>query len=229
MKRTIELIIFDLDGTLIDSKVDIANAVNFTLRELKLKEVSHELIYSFVGNGVEPLIKRVMESVTPPFEKKGSGGIERALTIFRSYYWDHLMDNTILYPHVIDVIKRLSEIKKAVVSNKSERFVKKILDGLDIDKYFEIALGGDSIKSKKPHPDILHLVMEKLGVNGRRTLIVGDSAVDIECGKRAGTFTCGVDYGYRDRSELIKAGADWIIDDMDKLIGLIEPAYGVIQ
>src|SRR3990172_499160 len=189
----IKLIIFDLDGTLIDSKVDIANGVNFTLRELNLKEVPDDLIYTYVGNGVEPLIRKSLEAA-------GGNGIGNALDIFRAYYLEHLLDNTVLYPNVIGVIEKLSGIKKAVVSNKSERFVKKILSGLDIAKYFEIALGGDSLK---------------------KTLIVGDSAVDIECGKRAGTYTCGVTYGYRDKKELIEAGADWIIDDMGELANLI--------
>ena len=210
----IKLIIFDLDGTLIDSKVDIANGVNFTLRELNLKEVPDELIYTYVGNGVEPLIRRAVESA-------GGNGIGNALDIFRAYYLEHLLDNTVLYPNVMTVIKNLSGIKKAVVSNKSERFVKKILSELDIAKYFEIALGGDSLKNKKPHPDTINLVMERVGASPKKTLIVGDSAVDIECGKRAGTYTCGVTYGYRDRRELIEAGADWIIDDMGELMNLV--------
>ena len=215
----IKLIIFDLDGTLIDSKVDIANGVNFTLRELNLKEVPDELIYTYVGNGVEPLIRRAVESA-------GGNGIGNALDIFRAYYLEHLLDNTVLYPNVIGVIEKLSGIKKAVVSNKSERFVKKILSGLDIAKYFEIALGGDSLKNKKPHPDTINLVMERVGISPKKTLIVGDSAVDIECGKRAGTYTCGVTYGYRDKKELIEAGADWIIDDIGKLINIIMDADG---
>lgn len=215
INKNFELIIFDLDGTLIDSKVDIADSVNFTLRELNLKEIPHELIYTYVGNGVEPLIRKALETA-------GGNGIENALAIFRSYYWDHLLDNTKLYPNVLNIMERLAEIKKAVVSNKSELFVKKILTGLDIDRYFEIALGGDSLQNKKPHPDTINFVMEKLGVNGSGTLVVGDSAVDIECGKRAGTYTCGISYGYRDRNELVTAGADWIIDDIMELVNLIK-------
>ncbi len=222
MKRDIELIIFDLDGTLIDSKVDIANGVNFTLRKLNLKEVTDKLIYTYVGNGVEPLIRLALErSEGKAVKSTGGSGIEKALDIFRAYYLEHLLDNTVLYPNVMGIIKKLPEIKKAVVSNKTERFVKKILEGLAIDKFFEIALGGDSLKNKKPHPDTINLVMEKLGVSPKKTLIVGDSAVDIECGKRAGTYTCGVSYGYRDKKELIEAGADWIIDDMNELMNLI--------
>src|SRR3972149_1268598 len=129
INKNFELIIFDLDGTLIDSKVDIANSVNFTLRELNLKEIPYELIYTYVGNGVEPLIRKALEAA-------GGNGIENALTLFRAYYLEHLLDNTVLYPNVIGVIEKLSGIKKAVVSNKSERFVKKILSGLDIAKYF---------------------------------------------------------------------------------------------
>ncbi len=215
MKKHIELIIFDLDGTLIDSKDDIANSVNFTLRELNLKKMPYELIYTYVGNGVEPLIRRALETAG------GNGSIKKALDIFRAYYWEHLLDNTVLYPNVADTIKRLSEIKKSVVSNKSERFVKKILSGLDIEKYFEIALGGDSLKNKKPHPDMVNFVTERLGISNNRTLIVGDGAVDMECGKRAGAYTCGVSYGYRNRDELVDAGADWIIEDMGELLNLI--------
>jgi phosphoglycolate phosphatase len=215
MKKNIDLIIFDLDGTLIDSKVDIADSVNFTLRELNLREIPNELIYTYVGNGVEPLIRRALETTG------GNGGVDKALDIFRAYYWEHLLDNTVLYPNVIEVIKRLSGIKKAVVSNKSERFVKKILSGLEISGYFEIVLGGDSLKNKKPHPDMINSVTEKLGISSSRTLIVGDSAVDIECGKKAGAYTCGVSYGYRERDELVNAGADWIIEDMGELINLL--------
>ena len=101
MKNKFELIIFDLDGTLIDSKIDIANGVNFTLRELKLKEVAHDLIYSYVGNGIEPLIRRAVEP-------SGEDRIGNALDIFRAYYLEHLLDNTVLYPNVIGVIDRKS-------------------------------------------------------------------------------------------------------------------------
>ncbi len=145
-----------------------------------------------------------------------------AFTIFRSYYKEHLLDNTELYPGVREVLNELAWLRKALISNKSEQFVKKILKGLKIDSYFDIAIGGDSLPNKKPHPDSVNLVIEKIKVDKEDTLFVGDSSVDIETGKRAGVWTCGVSYGYGDQRELVKSGADWIIEEFSELKGLIK-------
>ncbi|MFV1975828.1 MAG: HAD family hydrolase [Candidatus Scalindua sp.] len=206
---------FDLDGTLIDSKLDIANAVNETFRKFSRPELENEHIYSYVGTGVQPLIEKFMGSAE-------EGDITMAFSVFRSYYEKHLLDNTELYPGVREVLNELTWIRKALISNKSERFIKKILKGLKIDSYFDIDIGGDSLPNRKPHPDSVNLVIEKTGVDKENTLLVGDSKVDIETGKRAGVWTCGVSYGYGDRKELIKSGADWIIEEFPALKGLIK-------
>lgn len=210
-KTDIELFIFDLDGTLIDSKVDIANSVNYTLKRLHLPELQNSLIYSYVGNGVLPLLEEALTASN----KKDS--INDALKIFRASYSEHLLDTTHLYPGVMETLEHFAAANMGVLSNKPEQYVQKILKGLDVDRFFPVAMGGDTLKTKKPDPEGIQMILNKLGSDPAKAVIVGDGGVDIETGKKVGIHTCGVSYGLRDRQELVDAGAEIIIDNIMEL------------
>ncbi|MDP7554721.1 MAG: HAD-IA family hydrolase, partial [Nitrospinota bacterium] len=140
-----------------------------------------------------------------------------ALKVFRKHYEEHLLDSTRLYPGVMEILKHFSDVNMGLVSNKPERFVKKILKGLNVDCFFPVVIGGDTLKTKKPDPEGVNMIRNRFGADLHETVIVGDGGVDIETGKEAGIHTCGVSYGLRDRKELVEAGAEIIIDDILEL------------
>lgn len=212
-KLEIELLIFDLDGTLIDSKIDIANAVNHTLTRFNMPVLKHSFIFSYVGNGVIKLLEKVLANANKEID------IKETLRIFLERYENHLLDNTRLFPNVMETLEYFSGINMGLISNKPERFVKKIVKGLNIECFFPIVLGGDTLKTKKPEPEGIYKIINAYKAKPGRTLIVGDGGVDIQTGKRVGIHTCGVSYGFRERKELIEAGADVIIDDIKDLKG----------
>ena len=206
----LDLILFDLDGTLIDSKTDIANAINYMLTRLKLKPLENEIIYSYVGKGVARLVKR---SITNNHLDK----FDMAVSLFRDYYLEHLMDNTTVYPNVNNILKYFDGKKKAIVTNKDERFALPIIDELGLTSYFDKIICGDTTSSKKPDPEPLNAVIDQLGVERDRTVIVGDGSADIEAGRRANIHTCGITGGFGSREELVGAEAQIIIDDIVEL------------
>ena len=215
-KLDIRLMIFDLDGTLIDSKNDIADSVNYTLKSLHLPALENSLIYAYVGNGVLPLLEKVIS------RSNVETNLDDALKIFRKHYEEHLLDSTRLYPGVMEILKHFSDVNMGLVSNKPERFANKILKGLKVNCFFPVVIGGDTLKTKKPDPEGINMIRDRFSVDPHETVIVGDAGVDIESGKKAGIHTCGVSYGLRDRSELIEAGADKIIDDIRELKNYIK-------
>ncbi|MBI4373263.1 MAG: HAD-IA family hydrolase [Deltaproteobacteria bacterium] len=210
MPRKINLLIFDLDGTLIDSKRDIANGVHHTLKDLGLPQVSDQVIYGYVGNGVRPLIqKSVGEEKDPRFEK--------ALKIFKSYYLSHFLDNTSPFPGVVDLLKHFQSKKKTVFTNKPQYFTDPILKGLGLTPYFDAVIGSESGFPKKPDPAVINHLLKQFSVPPQEAVFIGDSRVDIETGKNAGILTCGVTYGYRSAEEIYGAKPDFVISELNEL------------
>ena len=206
----LDLIIFDLDGTLIDSKADIANAVNYMLSQLDIKLLENEIIHSYVGKGVARLIKcSITDNNLDKFDK--------AIRLFRDYYLEHLMDNTTVYPNVNSILKYFGGKKKAIVTNKDERYTSPIINDLGLLPYFDKIICGDTTSSKKPNPEPLNAVINQLGVERDKTLIVGDGSADIEAGRRANIHTCGLTGGFGSREELVESEAHIIIDDIAEL------------
>lgn len=188
-----DLLIFDLDGTLIDSKLDLAFAVNATRANAGMEPIPHEAIYSYVGNGAPRLIR---SSLGPGATERQA---EEGLLFFYRYYRDHMLDNTYLYPGVREGLDRLVQTgsQLAVLTNKPVRFSGEIIDRLGLSPLFKRVYGGNSFDTKKPDSHGLELLLTELDVPKERALMVGDSSVDVLTAKNAGVASCGVTYGLR--------------------------------
>ena len=214
MKREIELLMFDLDGTLAATGRDLANSVNYIRSDLGLEPLGDEVVYSHVGHGIEYLLRSSLP-------KGHENSFEEILQRFLKYYEEHLLDTTVLYPNVEEILDRFSGKKRVVVTNKRRYLAVAVLRGLGIDARFDAVVGGDSGLNKKPDPSCLNHVLETFKVAPDKALIVGDGDTDIEAGKSAGVYTCGVTYGLCGREELAAARPDFLIDDLRALTDYI--------
>ena len=212
--RKVDLIIFDLDGTLVDSRQDIANAVNFTLKQMGYPQKSVSEITSYVGNGIRELIKRSLG-------KQNEEVAAKALSIFEGYYCDHSSDYSELYPGVRDMLEFFKGKRKIIVTNRNYEFAVLTLKLKGIYGYFEKIIGGDNVACMKPSSCPLDESMLSANASKERTIMVGDMTVDVEAGKNAGVLTCGVTYGLGRREDILKAEPDYIIDNISKLKGII--------
>jgi phosphoglycolate phosphatase len=210
MKRPVDLIMFDLDGTLADTGHDLAAAVNYTRSHFNLAPLAEQLVYGHVGRGVEHLLKYSLAEEYPDH-------FHEVVRIFVERYETHLLDTTVLYPGVQGVLDHFRGKRRVLVSNKMHRLTVAVARGLGVENQFDAILGGDSAAEKKPHPALLHSVLERFQVSAARALIVGDGDTDIEAGKRAGVITCGVTYGLGRKDDLIAAKPDVMIDNISEL------------
>ncbi len=208
----IRLIIFDLDGTLVDSSVDLTNALNFALEPSGLEKLTAKQTKQLVGEGITKLIENLLG---PERHDMHSGMLDR----FMDYYSSHLIDHTRPYPGVTETLAGLCDYKKAVVSNKRESLSREVLQRLGLLTYFDLVFGSDSAGAKKPSPAPLLKAMQVLSCGPRETMIIGDSNFDIEAGKAAGTSTCAVTYGFRDVRLL--QGADSFIESFSEIPALL--------
>ncbi|MBF0537468.1 MAG: HAD-IA family hydrolase [Nitrospirae bacterium] len=209
----VKLIVFDLDGTLVDSIADITQALNYTMTCFGLPELTIHETKQHVGEGVSNLLA------------KASGGrlIDKQnpmLEVFVNYYLQHVMDQTRPYDKVIQTLEALSDYKKAVVSNKTEALSKQLLSGLAMAQHFDLVIGSDTFTQRKPSPLPVLKAMEILGATPQETLMVGDSSYDIEAGKGAGATTIAVAYGYRP-VETLKDANFIINNDLSELLQII--------
>lgn len=209
----IKLIIFDLDGTLVNSGADITNALNYAIRPYGYEQLTVERTISLVGEGVTRLIEKLLG-------RKAADLKDVVLKRFLEYYSEHLADFTVPYPGVRETLEVLGNYRKAVISNKREDLSKLLLDKLGLSGYFDIIWGSDSVSEKKPSPAPVLEMLKKLSCGPDEAVMVGDSNYDIEAGKAAGVKTVAVSYGYRHIS-LLK-DADFIIDNMKELIFKLE-------
>jgi len=219
----IKLLIYDLDGTLIDSCRDISSAVNWTLKELGFKELSVKQISSFVGRGVTNLMKGVLKEALREEESQNKAPemdslLERAVKLYRAHYAKHLLDETKLYPSVQMVLEHFKDRKQAVITNKPEGFSNEILRGLNIDSYFFRVIGGDQKFPKKPAPEPVLEIVQSAGVRLNETVLVGDSAIDIETGRNAKVKTIAVTYGFSHTHEIERSKPDFVLNNLAELI-----------
>jgi phosphoglycolate phosphatase len=213
----IKLIIFDLDGTLVNSSVDIMNALNYAIGPYGLKKLTVAETISLVGEGVTSLIGKLLDKLPG---QAGADGKDVVLKRFLDYYSAHLIDFTVPYPGVRETLERLGEYRKAVISNKRSDLSMQILEKLELSDYFDFIWGSDSVPEKKPSPVPVLEMLKKVRCGPAEAVIVGDSNFDIEAGRAAGVRTVAVSYGFRDES-LLK-DAEFIIDSMTELPSRLE-------
>lgn len=185
----VRALVFDLDGTLIDSKLDLALSIDATVKHMGRVPLPHELIYSYVGNGAAVLVRRALgDTVTDAEAEEGH-------RFFLAYYREHMLDNTVTYPGVREALEMLGHHPMAVLTNKPVRFSERILEGLGIASYFRYVYGGNSFETKKPDPEGMNILLRSFGIAPQEAMLVGDSDVDVRTARNAGTWACGVSYG----------------------------------
>jgi phosphoglycolate phosphatase len=212
----VRLIVFDLDGTLVDSKVDLANSVNYALGVFGFAPLPNETVYSYVGSGASMLIRRSLGS-------DGGEILPRVLETFLAHYREHLLDTTVLYPGVRESLEgHAGAFEMAVLSNKPVDMTRTILTGLSLTRHFIDVRGGDSFGSKKPDPEGLLRIMEERGAIPADTLMVGDAVTDVLAGQAAGVATCGVTYGLGAEG-FAEYSPDFTIDRFPELFERIRP------
>jgi len=207
-----DLVIFDLDGTLIDSRLDLAHSVNAMRRHMGLGPLEFETVYQYVGRGAPVLIRRSLGEQAPESE------VQRGLAFFLQYYGQHALDYTTLYPGVKESLERLQKAGKklAVLTNKPTAVTRTILDGLGAGEYFFQVYGGDSLPAKKPNPLGIEKLREQSGTERSATVMVGDSSVDVETARNAQVACCGVTYGFQPES-LADPAPDVTVDHMEQV------------
>ncbi|MGL5353330.1 MAG: HAD family hydrolase [Clostridium sp.] len=210
-------VIFDLDGTLLDTLEDLANACNYALKECELKTHEVEKYKRFVGDGRFKLIERIISKEDNTVEL-----FNKVLKLYDDYYLAHMVDETKPYNGIINLLDELKtlDIKLCVVSNKPHEFAEEM-----VNKYFEnkinIAYGQRPNYKTKPDPQTIFEVIKELGITSGECVYVGDSNVDIETAKNAGVKSIGVSWGFRGREELEEAGADFVVDNVCELKNII--------
>jgi len=215
--RTIKLVIFDLDGTLIDSRLDLVHSVNAALRHIGRPELPDDVIASYVGDGAPILIQRALGG-----EAVDDAVVRRGLQFFLSYYREHKLDHTTVYAGIPDALTGIQHAsngtprKMAVLSNKPVIPSRAIVEALGLGPFFTQIYGGNSFATKKPDPEGARRLLEENSVRSEEAVIVGDSHVDIETGCNAGLWTVGVSYGFAPRT-LQEQPPDVLVDTPHEL------------
>jgi phosphoglycolate phosphatase len=195
--HSIKLVIFDLDGTLIDSRLDLVHSVNAALRHIGRPELPDDVIASYVGDGAPILIQRALGG-----EQVAESAVRKGLEFFLAYYREHKLDHTTVYPGIAEALSTIQQSsngtprKLAVLSNKPVIPSLAIVEALGLGQFFFQIYGGNSFATKKPDPEGAHKLLEESGVTPEQAVIVGDSHVDVRTGRNAGLWTIGVTYGF---------------------------------
>jgi len=216
--RAIKLLIFDLDGTLIDSRLDLIHSVNAMLRHFKRSELPGEVIASYVGDGAPMLVRRALG------DPKDEHFLKTALEFFLTYYRAHKLDNTHVYPGIeesLAAIRNSNGIRRqmAVLSNKPVNPSRAIVEALGLAEYFVHVYGGNSFPTKKPDPLGARTLLEQTRTRAEEALMIGDSSIDVITGRNTGVWTCGVTYGFAPHT-LCEAPPDVVVDKPQELAKL---------
>jgi phosphoglycolate phosphatase len=205
-------VLFDMDGTLVETRKDIATGVNLALADRGFPPLTVDRVARHVGRGSRVLVTRCLEEcgvVSPRAEE-----IESTYQSFHGHYLDHLLDTTFVYPGIPELLDRIAAagVPMAVVTNKPIAPSRKILDGLDLASYFPVVLGGESLSQRKPDPAPLLHALELLGAEEGRGVMVGDSEIDIKAARAARIAIAAVAWGFIGGAELLDAAPDFIAE-----------------
>ncbi len=229
----LKLLVFDLDGTLIDSAQDLCNSVNAALAEFQFQPLPDPTIASFVGNGAPMLMRRSLalaRNSTP--DKVDEDLFSKAYAFFLQYYREHKLDFTYAYEGVLDALKALHELHDApggrtrimaVLTNKPVRPARGICEGLGLAGYFLHIYGGDSFLLKKPDPLGLRSLMDETGASPDETVMIGDSQVDVQTARNAGAWSLGCSFGFGPQN-LMETPPDILVDSAAEWTGALNPA-----
>lgn len=209
--------LFDLDGTLIDSRSDLARSINLMLRDMERAPLDEALISSFVGDGVWVLVRRSLTAADPAQRPPDEATHATGIRLMREHYAEQMLVSTRLYPGVAETLDHFSAKPKAVVTSKEAGFTRTILERLGIADRFECVIGGDTVAERKPNPAPVLKALEQLRARSGDAVMVGDSENDVYAGRRAGTLTCGVTYGFRSVEQLRAASPDVLISGFGEL------------
>ncbi len=229
----LKLLVFDLDGTLIDSAQDLCNSVNATLEEFGHEPLPDPAIAGFVGNGAPMLMRRSLAlagNLTP--DTVDEEQLKKAYAFFLQYYREHKLDFTYAYVGVLEALKALKELHDepgraaramAVLTNKPVRPARGICEGLGMAGYFLHIYGGDSFAVKKPDPTGLRSLMEETGALAEETVMIGDSAVDMQTARNAGAWALGCAFGFGPQN-LMDVPPDVVVDSAAEWTQALSPA-----
>jgi phosphoglycolate phosphatase len=213
-RGSVRALVFDLDGTLIDSKKDLVLSVNATLRAIGREELPAELLATYVGSGAPVLISRALGGQADPEL------LQRALKYFLGHYEEHKLDYTRAYPGVRETVEQLNGTPMAVLTNKPVDISVRILEELGLAQFFRVIYGGNSFATKKPDPLGANTAVADLKVAASETAMVGDSEVDVQTARNAGMISAIVNFGFG-RHDREKYPADVYLDKMDELVPLV--------
>ncbi|MFN8543289.1 MAG: HAD-IA family hydrolase [Candidatus Binatia bacterium] len=211
-----EHVAFDLDGTLADTRADLVAAVNHVLEDVGRAPIAPDVLYRYVGDGARALVERALGPA-------GAGLVTAAIARFMDYYGAHLLDATRLYPGLEEALAELAGrgVALSVLTNKPEAMSRTILEGLGVARHFVAVLGGDSLPTRKPDPAGLELLRQRTGTPRERTLLVGDSRVDVETARAARVSFCGVAWGIVP-DQLREANPERVVASAAELLGVVE-------
>ena len=209
----VKLVVYDLDGTLVDTRRDIAEATNHMRGEMGLPPMPEKEICGYVGLGLQSLVEGCLGTVDLV-------KVEEGTRVYRAYYSRHLLDHTVLYPGAREVLEHFRLCRQAVITNKPDPYSRQLLEALGVAGYFMEIVAGNSGYPKKPDPASLKALMLKGGAGPAGTLLVGDSPIDVETGLKVGVPTVALAQGFADRGELERSGPDYLIEDFEELLEL---------
>lgn len=208
-----KLLIFDLDGTLIDSGADVTLALNRVLKQLNIPAVDEACVDPYIATGVRPLLRELAS-------RHGLTNIDAVFAAFDDVYGKCLLENTKLFPGVLDVLEGFNSTAKVVLTNKLQKFIAPILNGLGVAHHFQYVFGRDAFAKMKPDPLPVLMSCKSCSVDPNDALMIGDTSTDINAAKAAGVRSCAVLYGYGNPTELSKLSPDFTVDHAVQILDI---------